>query len=61
MPKRRRMIAKRNAASKNGGQVESGPKSRKMGGKPARKQPTGNELMLEAWKKLYESRQNRLI
>jgi hypothetical protein len=29
--------------------------------KKARAEPTANELMLEAWKKLYETRRERLL
>lgn len=61
MPKPRRIITKHKATSENGSKGDSGRKSRKTGGKAVRKEPTANELMFEAWKKLYESRQNRLI
>jgi hypothetical protein len=52
-----RTRSKTRSAASNGSQRRKSQQRKKA----ARKEPTANELMLEAWKKLYEARRDRLV
>jgi ribosomal protein L35 len=59
--KSKKEIAKRSKAAENGGESGSKHKASQKSKKAKRIEPTANELMLKAWKKLYEGRQDRLL
>ncbi len=59
--KSKNTLAKRKKAERNGRHAGSKPAGPKKEKKTQRKEPTANELMFEAWKKLYQTRQDRLL
>lgn len=59
--KSEKAMAKRDRATEDGGAAGSKPKASQKRKKGQRKEPTANDLMLEAWKKLYQARHDRLV
>jgi hypothetical protein len=59
--KSKKMIARHTKAAGNGGGAGSKSKASQKRKKTDHKELTANELMLEAWKKLYQARQDRLL
>ena len=60
MAKSEKALKSHSRAADNGKNVLK-PKTSQKRKKAERKEPTANELMMKAWKKLYESRQDRLL
>ena len=61
MAKSGKVSGKPSGSAGNGTRVRSGRKASEKIKKEERKAPTANDLMLKAWKKIYETRHDRLL
>jgi len=60
MAKSEKALKTHSKAADNGKNILK-PKTSQKRKKAERKKPTANELMMKAWKKLYEGRHDRLV